>query len=120
MPPSRFCARIVRILETYSNNSDWKHGFLLFGCRNEFEDSLFLAGPVSAAAGFSAVSAPPQRAERVKVGQDILVDACTSGALGYDSLTILKGDYAVDNSASRLGRVTVKVRGRRASGPSKT
>lgn len=78
------------------------------------------ARPAGDEIGLDLTSAPPERAERVKVGRDIVVDACTSGALGYDSLTILKGDYAVDYSASRLGRVTVKVRGKRAAGPSKT
>jgi hypothetical protein len=77
------------------------------------------ARPAGDEIGLELTSAPPHRAERVQVGRDILVDACTSGALGYDSLMILKGDYAVDYSASRLGRITVNVRGKRASAPSK-
>ena len=77
------------------------------------------ARPAGDEIALELTSASPHRAETVPVGRDIVLDACTSGALGYDSLTILKGDYAVDYSASKLGKVTVKVQGKRSSGPSK-
>lgn len=64
-------------------------------------------------------SAPPAKTDRLAVDRDIAVDSCTSAALGYESLTILKGDYAFNAAAGKFGTIRVRVSGKKSSGPPK-
>jgi hypothetical protein len=64
-------------------------------------------------------SAPPAKTDRLTIDRDIPLDACTSGALGYESLIILKGEYAVNPAVGKFGTVKLRVSGKRSSGPSK-
>jgi hypothetical protein len=72
-------------------------------------------------------SSPPAKTDRpselgqakLAVRRDVPLDGCTSAALGYESLTILKGEYAVNSAAGKFGTVKVRVSGKKSSGPPK-
>lgn len=57
-------------------------------------------------------SAPPERAKRISVDEDIALDDCSCRALGYSSITILKGNYKMSYTETKFGKVVLKVKSR--------
>lgn len=51
---------------------------------------------------------PAERAERLPIDDNIVLDQCTSSGFGYDSLTILKGTYRVSYDGSKYGKVSLR------------
>ncbi len=76
---------------------------------------------VDAVASFAAdtitidlTSVRPEGGDTITVDEDIPLDECESRSLGFESLTILAGEYPIDYRAHRLGRITVNVHSGRA------
>ncbi|HEX8500282.1 MAG TPA: hypothetical protein VF659_06800 [Pyrinomonadaceae bacterium] len=57
-------------------------------------------------------SGPAQRAERLPIDDDLVLDKCTSNSFGYDSITVLKGTYRVTYDAGGRGKVALKYKAR--------
>ena len=57
-------------------------------------------------------SALPEKASVVPVAENIILDAATSKALGFKSVTVLRGEYKIDYSKNKLGSIAVNVEAR--------
>ncbi|HXG94663.1 MAG TPA: hypothetical protein VNN73_20140 [Blastocatellia bacterium] len=57
-------------------------------------------------------TALPEKASVLPVAENVTLDAATSKALGFKSITILKGEYKIDYSKNRLGSVALNVEAR--------
>jgi hypothetical protein len=54
-------------------------------------------------------SALPDTGSTIPVSENMTLDAAASKALGFKSVTVLKGDYKVDYSRNKLGTINLKV-----------
>jgi hypothetical protein len=54
----------------------------------------------------------PERASVMPVSENVTLDSATSKALGYKSVTVLRGEYGIDYSKNRFGSVAVSVEAR--------
>jgi hypothetical protein len=51
----------------------------------------------------------PEQGEMLSIDEDLSLDAATANALGYESVTLRRGEYAVDYSSNPYGQVHVPV-----------
>ena len=58
-------------------------------------------------------SALPQRAASIPIDEDIPLDAAAAKALGFKSVTVRRGDYKIDYSRNRAGRIALNIEARR-------
>lgn len=54
-------------------------------------------------------TAVPEKASVIPVSDNIALDAATSKALGFKSVTVLRGDYKIDYSKNKLGSIVLNV-----------
>jgi len=54
-------------------------------------------------------SALPDKGATIPVSENMALDAATSKALGFKSVTVLKGDYKVDYSKNKQGTINLKI-----------
>jgi len=54
-------------------------------------------------------TALPEKGSVVPVAENITLDATTSKALGFKSVTVLRGEYKIDYSKNKLGSVVLNV-----------
>lgn len=59
---------------------------------------------------FEFRSQVPEKGATFAVDEDFVFDAATSRQLGFQSVTILRGEYQVDHQKGRFGAVTVKTK----------
>ncbi|HLG17184.1 MAG TPA: hypothetical protein VJH03_22220 [Blastocatellia bacterium] len=65
-------------------------------------------------------SPPPPGLSKITLDQDLSLDQCTASALGYQALTLQKGEYSVQRSGTKYWKVTVRMRGSRSAGTTKS
>ena len=58
----------------------------------------------------------PEGGDRYPIDHDIVLDAATSKALGFKTVTILAGDYQLNRSGKKFGTLYVKVRTTKKTG----
>lgn len=54
-------------------------------------------------------TAVPEKALVLPISENIALDAATSKALGFKSVTVLRGEYKIDYSTNKLGSVVLNV-----------
>jgi hypothetical protein len=52
----------------------------------------------------------PGKGDAIPVDEDITLDPRTAKALGFESVTVLKGEYQIDRRASKFGTLELAVR----------
>jgi hypothetical protein len=52
----------------------------------------------------------PEKGEHYPISEDLVLDEALSKALGFKTVTILKGDYPLNLSGNKFGTLHVRVR----------
>jgi hypothetical protein len=53
----------------------------------------------------------PEKADSLPIDEDIVLDSATSKALGFKTVTVLKGNYKINrNRGNKLGTLSLNVK----------